>query len=105
MAAIHRILKPGGWALLQVPIALKLDRTIEDPTALTESQRIERFGQEDHVRLYTRTDYIQRLEAAGFSVSAQSYPAVLGPEKVERFGLVQEEEVFMCSKDSSLPSV
>lgn len=101
MASIHRILKPRGWALLQVPIALKLDRTIEDPTAVTESQRIERFGQEDHVRLYTRADYIQRLEAAGFTVNVENYPTTLGPEKVERFGLVQEEEVFLCSKDSS----
>ncbi|HJT27553.1 MAG TPA: methyltransferase domain-containing protein [Pyrinomonadaceae bacterium] len=100
MAAINRILKPGGWALLQVPIALKLDRTIEDPSAVTESQRIERFGQEDHVRLYTRRDYVRRLKAAGFSVRVESYPTVLGPAKVERFGLVQEEEVFLCSKVS-----
>lgn len=101
MAAIYRVLKPGGWALLQVPIALKLDRTIEDPTALTESQRIERFGQDDHVRLYTRSDYVQRLEATGFTVNVESYPMVLGVAKVERFGLVQEEEVFMCAKNSN----
>jgi SAM-dependent methyltransferase len=105
MAAIYRILKPGGWALLQVPIALKLDRTIEDPTAVTEAQRIERFGQEDHVRLYTRTDYIQRLEATGFAVKAESYPSVLGAAQVQRYGLVQEEEVFLCSKVSSRSSV
>ena len=90
---------------MQVPIALKLDRTIEDPTAVTESQRIERFGQEDHVRLYTRSDYIQRLEATGFAVNVENYPTALGPEKVERFGLVQDEEVFLCSKDSSQSSV
>ena len=98
MAEVHRILKPGGWALLQVPIALNLDRTIEDPTAVTESERIARFGQEDHVRLYTRPDYIQRLETAGFTVNAENYPTALGHEKVKRFGLVQEEEVFLCSK-------
>lgn len=99
MAEIFRILKPSGWAMLQVPIALKLDRTIEDPTAITEAQRIERFGQEDHVRLYCRGDYIQRLEAAGFDVDAEQYPASLGSETVDRFGLVADEEVFICSKD------
>ena len=88
-----------------MPIALKLGRTIEDPTAVTESERIERFGQEDHVRLYTRPDYIQRLEAAGFSVTAENYPTVLGHEKVERFGLVEKEEVFLCSKVNSRASV
>jgi SAM-dependent methyltransferase len=100
MAEVHRILKPGGWALLQVPIALKLDHTIEDPTAVTESQRIERFGQEDHVRLYNRSDYIQRLEAAGFEVNVENYTGVLGPTKVEQFGLVLEEDVFFCTKKS-----
>lgn len=105
MAEVHRILKADGWAMLQVPIALKLDRTIEDPTAVTDEQRIERFGQEDHVRLYSRPDYLARLQAAGFSVRAESYPVALGSDKVQRFGLVQEEEVFLCYKDSSiLPS-
>jgi len=98
MAEVHRILKPGGWALLQIPVALKLDQTIEDPTALTEAQRIERFGQEDHVRLYARGDYISRLQAAGFDVKVESYPLALGSAKVDRFGLVEEEEVFVCSK-------
>lgn len=98
MAEVYRILKPKGWALLQIPVALALDRTIEDPTATSEMQRIERFGQEDHVRLYARGDYIKRLEAAGFVVRAESYPTQLDPEKVKRFGLVEEEEVFWCSK-------
>lgn len=102
MAEVHRILKPGGWAMLQVPIALALDRTIEDPTATTDEQRIERFGQEDHVRLYSRPDYIQRLQSAGFSVTPENYPVALGAEKTQRFGLVEEEEVFLCYKDSNL---
>lgn len=100
MAEVHRILKPDGWALLQVPVALALDRTIEDPTATTDQQRIERFGQEDHVRLYARTDYIERLEAVGFAVTTENYSSVLGSTKAERFGLVEEEEVFFCSKNS-----
>ena len=100
MREIRRILKPRGWAMLQVPIALALDRTIEDPTATTDEQRIERFGQEDHVRLYSRADYVTRLQAAGFNVTAESYPVALGSDKVQRFGLVEEEEVFICSKNS-----
>ena len=99
MREVHRVLKPDGWALLQVPIALVLNETIEDPAATTDSDRIERFGQEDHVRLYARQDYIKRLESAGFKVQAEPYPTTLGSEKVKRFGLVEEEEVFLCSKE------
>lgn len=102
MREVRRILKPGGWAMLQVPIALALDRTIEDPEARTDQERIDRFGQEDHVRLYSRPDYIGRLRAAGFAVTADDYAQSLGSEKVARFGLVQEEEVFICHKDSNI---
>ena len=98
MSEVRRILSPGGWGLLQVPIALALEHTLEDPTALSESERIERFGQEDHVRLYARGDYIRRLETAGFSVKAERYPASLDPEKARRYGLVQEEDVFFVRK-------
>ena len=100
MAELHRILKPGGWALLQVPIALAMDRTIEDSTATTEAERIERFGQEDHVRLYTRHDYIRRLNAAGFTVNTENFARDLGSANVRRFGLVEKEDVFLCSKNS-----
>jgi hypothetical protein len=102
MAEVHRILKPGGWAMLQVPIALRLDQTIEDPTAVTDEQRIERFGQEDHVRLYSRGDYVERLQGAGFKVTVDQYPTALGSDKVQKFGLVEEEEVFLCYKDSNI---
>lgn len=102
MREVRRILKPGGWAMLQVPIALALDRTIEDPEARTDQERIDKFGQEDHVRLYSRPDYIGRLRAAGFAVTADDYAQSLGSEKVARFGLVQEEEVFICHKDSNI---
>jgi SAM-dependent methyltransferase len=98
MAEVHRVLKPGGWAMLQVPVALALHLTIEDPTATTDQQRIERFGQEDHVRLYSRGDYIKRLQTTGFEVRVESYPGVIGAANVDRYGLVEEEEVFVCFK-------
>jgi ubiquinone/menaquinone biosynthesis C-methylase UbiE len=28
IAEVYRILMPGGWAILQVPISMRLDRTI-----------------------------------------------------------------------------
>jgi SAM-dependent methyltransferase len=101
MAEVFRVLRPGGWALVQVPIALALDGTVEDSTLTSAADRIDRFGQADHVRLYARGDYIARLQAAGFAVYPNSYPAELGASTVRLFGLVREEEVFLCSKPST----
>jgi SAM-dependent methyltransferase len=103
MAEVFRVLRPGGWALLQVPIALALERTVEDSTLVSAAERIRRFGQADHVRLYARGDYIARLQSTGFTVYPQSYPAELGVSTARLFGLVWEEEVFLCSKPS-IPS-
>jgi SAM-dependent methyltransferase len=67
MGEIYRILKVGGTALLQVPIALGRDKTDEDTSVSSESERIRRFGQRDHVRLYA-SDYYDRLRDTGFKV-------------------------------------
>jgi SAM-dependent methyltransferase len=98
MAELHRVLKTQGWALLQVPIAMALTQTIEDPTAKTKADRIRVFGQDDHVRLYTARDYVERLTATGFDVDVINYPSELPEDTVMKYALVPEEQIFMCTK-------
>lgn len=64
---ICRVLNQNGLAILLVPI--DLDRTQTDEAwGLSEEENEKRFGQKDHVRSYSRQDFIKRLEAAGFRV-------------------------------------
>jgi predicted SAM-dependent methyltransferase len=65
---LFRILKPGGWGILMVPIILTLDQIDEDPLVEEVGQRWRRFGQDDHVRMYSRNGLIARTEDAGFIV-------------------------------------
>jgi SAM-dependent methyltransferase len=95
LAELHRVLRPGGWALLQVPIALALERTIEDSAAKTDADRIRLFGQSDHVRLYNAVDYVERLQAAGFSVSVINYASELGEGATLKYALVPQEQIFV----------
>jgi ubiquinone/menaquinone biosynthesis C-methylase UbiE len=60
MSELYRILNPGGWAILQVPISLTLKNTHEDFSITTITGREQAFGQEDHVRIYAE-DYQARL--------------------------------------------
>jgi SAM-dependent methyltransferase len=99
MAEFFRVLQPGGWALLQVPIALALDKTIEDASAKTDRIRV--FGQSDHVRLYNAVDYVARLQATGFSVSAINYASELGEGATKKYALVAEEQIFVCAKSEN----
>jgi SAM-dependent methyltransferase len=100
MRELHRVLVPGGWAVLQVPIASRAERTDEEGpgTPLPEKERARRFGDPSHVRLYAETDYISRLEQAGFAVRAASAQELLGERTARSYGLVPEEEIFFCTR-------
>lgn len=67
MREIYRVLKPNGFAILQIPLALNLNTTLEDKSLKTKKERKIAFGQVDHVRLYG-LDYFDKLQMAGFRV-------------------------------------
>ncbi|HNR87138.1 MAG TPA: class I SAM-dependent methyltransferase [Spirochaetota bacterium] len=94
MSEIYRILKPGGFAILQVPIALALEKTVEDPSIDDPKKREELFGQDDHVRVYGK-DYAERLRDVGFVVEAVNYALEIGDEAAKRYGLLKDETVFV----------
>jgi SAM-dependent methyltransferase len=97
MREILRVLKPGGWSILQVPIALALEKTYEDPTVVDENERVRHFGQRDHVRLYA-ADYADRLRDSGFSVEMFSGFKEFGEAACNKHGLNAHEDLYICSK-------
>jgi len=102
---LFRVLKPGGLAILQVPISMSLDKTIEDPSVTDPRERERRFGQYDHVRIYG-ADYPDRLAAGGFEVEILSPAQKWGEEVLARRRLNPRERLFVGKKrPSSRPSV
>ncbi len=93
MREIHRVLRPGGWALLMCPIGRDRELTLEDAAARTPAQRLSRFGQEDHVRLYG-DDYFERLREAGFAVQRVSLEEAARGGKIERHKLRRDADLF-----------
>jgi len=93
---IYRVLKPDGWAILQVPIASGLMQTIEQPTDSSKKREII-YGQHDHVRLYG-LDYSSRLKAHGFKVVEWNSEKQYNPMQIKRFALNSAEKVYIVSK-------
>lgn len=90
----YRVLKPGGWAILQAPYSLVLKETLEDASITSKEERKKIFGQENHVRMYSKDDYVQRLQLAGFKVDQES----LDEETVGKYALNPDELIFFCKK-------
>jgi SAM-dependent methyltransferase len=95
IAELYRVLAPGGWALVSVPLRLN-QPTYEDFTVTEPSDRLRLFGEEDHVRFYG-LDLRDRLEAAGFSVQLDRADD-LPRDDCRRFGLRRDEHLFLCRK-------
>jgi SAM-dependent methyltransferase len=96
MRELFRILRPGGWALLQVPIAASRDTTLEDVT-VSDADRLRLYGQTDHVRIYGK-DYSKRLQEAGFDVRLRSIREKLGDDGIRRFGIIPDENLYVAGK-------
>ena len=98
MKEIHRVLKPGGYAILQVPFFHPIpDVTYEDNTITNPRAREKAFGQDDHVRKFGQ-DYVARLERAGLRAEANTFGATLGKSKSFYFGIEPKEILYVGRK-------
>lgn len=98
MTELYRVMKPGGWGIMQVPLDTSRDETYEDPSITSPEEREKHYWQKDHVRLFGN-DYPKKLEAAGFRVEAFKLQEEIGAEKVERYRIHKEEVLYICRKD------
>ncbi len=97
MKEILRVLKPEGWAIMQVPINYNYNETYEDFSITDPKEREKAFGQYDHVRWHG-LDYSYRLKKAGFNVEEFDIKKHLSPEQIERYRLDKREILYIGRK-------
>ncbi len=95
ISEIYRVLKPGGWASISVPIRLD-QKTYEDPKIITPEDREREFGETNHVRYYGY-DLFDRLNDCGFVVQLDLGENI-EQEDMQKFGLLDDENIFFCRK-------
>ena len=98
---LRRVLSPSGSVIIMVPQEDGNPVTDEDPNVTDVGERIRRFGQADHVRLYGH-DLYQRLEECGFSVVKFCAEDHFSEQELERHRLLKigggfNEVMLICT--------
>lgn len=98
MSEIHRVLKPGGFAILQVPFFNPVqEETFEDNSITDKREREKIFGQDDHVRKYGH-DYSKRIRQSGLTPIEDPFVNELSDERRKENGLVKGETIYIGKK-------
>lgn len=95
ISELFRVLRPGGWAVIQVPI--DAEKTFEDSSVTTPEDRLKIFGQKNHVRRCGR-DYVERIVAGGFSADVVKATDLGSEEQLRYIGVQPERLIFYCRK-------
>ncbi len=91
---LQRVLKPGGFAVLQTPYCRGLSDVVEDCMVVSADARRELYGQEDHVRLYGAGIY-DRFKSSGLISESKTHQELLPHIDPVTVG-VNRDEPFMC---------
>lgn len=97
MSELNRVMKPGGWGIMQVPQDFSRETTYEDPSIVTPEDREKHYWQKDHVRLFGQ-DYPEWLRKAGFDVKEFKKEEHYTAEQIDRYRLSKEEILYIVSK-------
>jgi len=93
IAELFRVTKPGGLAILPVPIAWNCEMT-DERDDLSPSERSEIYGEEEHLRKYGR-DYLDRLGEAGFATDLYRLD---DPSLVQRYRIDMDDPLVVAQK-------
>ena len=92
---IGRVLRPGGHALIMVPIDRARQTTYEDPSIVAPAGRLAAFGHPYHVRV-CGWDYADRLREEGLSVTEAHSTAMA--EHKRRMNRINRTVLYDCRK-------
>jgi ubiquinone/menaquinone biosynthesis C-methylase UbiE len=97
LSELFRILRPGGFGILMVPIALKMSKVNEDPSIEDVGERWRRFGQDDHVRQYSKSGFIERVKGAGFIINQYSID-FFGEDVFRKYGISPKSILYVVER-------
>jgi len=94
---LYRILKPVGRGILIVPILMTDEAMDEDPSITVPAERWRRFGQDDHVRRYSKAEFLSRTQQVGFTIH-QFGAEYFGKDTFNEHGITDQSVLYIVEK-------
>lgn len=87
LAELFRVLKPGGWAIVNVPV--NAPRTVDHQEAPLKPRRGTDPRPAEHLRTYG-ADFAERMAGAGFQMRVVAADSLVPAGEQRRFGIASE---------------
>lgn len=97
MKELKRILTEDGQGILVVPMELAREEIDEDPNCTCVEERWKRFGQEDHIRVYSKKGFLDRISKSGLKVKEYGID-YFGESAFEENAITKTSVVYIVSK-------
>lgn len=97
LSELKRVLKPGGFAIIMVPLFWDVKETIEDTDFNTDELRRKYYGQSDHVCLFAKEDFVKRIIEAGFTIE-QLDVSFFESNDTKKYAIADNSILYVCHK-------
>lgn len=97
LSELYRITSQRGWGIIMVPLVKGLDTTLEDPSHQSDEERWRNYFQNDHLRLFGKTDFINAIERCGFIVE-QLGVNFFGKERFKTSAITDSSVLYIAKK-------
>ncbi|MCX6146010.1 MAG: class I SAM-dependent methyltransferase [Candidatus Kapabacteria bacterium] len=97
LSELYRVTKKGGFAIIMSPICLALREDYENHQVDTPEMRLQHFGQDDKVRLYSKNGFTTKISQAGYKIK-QLGICYFGKNKFQHNGINKKSILYVCEK-------
>jgi len=95
---IYRVLKPGGFAILQTPLARGIDSHYVDSSINSNALRSKFYGATTHLRLFSEYQFFQELSGAGLNLDVIHHSELFTDMDAQVFEVNKKEDLIMVNK-------
>lgn len=89
LRGIDNLIRPGGWHIFSIPIFPNRSSDEDFSPSLSDEERVRRFGQKDHVRVFGR-DFMALMIESGLVERLLDLSSLVSSEELARWAIPQE---------------